>query len=210
MYKRQVLVEAQNTSNVDVSQVHIYQEFQYIITILNSGNLVENATFIQEINSNITVASYDYQNASGGAGIVTDFFLDPTTNNLSGTVTSLPTNSSIEIKVSVVAPTFVGGVATNVTVAPPENTTDIDSTNNQSIISLDVTDLDIDFTVTLSQITPNEGIPINSWGDNVTYQFTIQNNSSIAFPLDAFAMNMSSNPIAVSYTHLTLPTTPYV
>ena len=190
-----VLVEAQNTSNVDVSQVHIYQEFQYIITILNSGNLVENATFIQEINSNITVASYDYQNASGGAGIVTDFFLDPTTNNLSGTVTSLPTNSSIEIKVSVVAPTFVGGVATNVTVAPPENTTDIDSTNNQSIISLDVTDLDIDFTVTLSQITPNEGIPINSWGDNVTYQFTIQNNSSIAFPLDAFAMNMSSNPI---------------
>lgn len=190
-----VLVEAQNSSNVDVSQVHIYQEFQYIIKILNSGNLVNNATFTQEINSNISVVSFAYQNASGGAGIVTDFVLDPTTNNLSGTITSLPTNSSIEVKVTVIAPTFVGGVATNVTVFPPENTTDIDSSNNQSIISLDVTDLDIDFTVVLNQITPNEGTPISAWGDNVTYQFTIQNHSSIAFPIDAFAFNMSSNPI---------------
>jgi gliding motility-associated-like protein/uncharacterized repeat protein (TIGR01451 family) len=190
-----VLVEAQNTSNVDVSQVHIYQEFQYIITILNSGNLVEDATFTQEINSSITVVDLDYQNASGGAGIVADLTIDQTTNNVSGRVTSLPTNSSIEVKVTVIAPTFVGGVATNVSVFPPDNTTDIDTTNNQSIISLDVTDLDIDFTVVLNQITPNEGTPINAWGDDVSYQFTIHNHSSIAFPLDAFAFNMSSNPI---------------
>lgn len=190
-----VLVEAQNTSNTEVSQVHIYQEFQYIITILNSGNLVDNATFTQEINANVNVVSFEYQNASGGAGIVTNLVLDDNTNDLSGTVTTLPTNSSIEVKVTVIAPTFVGGIATNVAVFPPENTTDIDTTNNQSIISLDVTDLDIDFTVVLNQITPNEGTPINTWGDNVTYQFTISNNSSIAFPLDIFSMSMISNPV---------------
>ncbi|WP_456438893.1 DUF7933 domain-containing protein [Psychroserpens sp.] len=190
-----VLVEAQNTSNIEVFQVHIYQEFQYVITILNSGNLVNNATFTQEINSNVNVISFEYQNATGGAGIVTDLVLDVNTNDLSGTVTSLPTNSSIEVKVTVIAPTFVGGIATNVTVFPPDNTTDIDTTNNQSIISLDVTDLDIDFTVVLNQITPNVVTPINAWGDDVTYQFTISNNSSIAFPLDAFNMNMISNPV---------------
>ena len=190
-----VLVEAQNISNTEVSQVHIYQEFQYIITILNSGSLVNNATFTQEINANVNVVSFEYQNATGGAGIVTDLILDDTTNDLSGTVTSLPTNSSIEVKVTVIAPTFVGGIATNVTVFTPDNTTDIDNTNNQSIISLDVTDLDIDFTVVLNQITPNVGTPINAWGDDVTYQFTISNNSSIAFPLDAFNMNMISNPV---------------
>jgi len=191
-----VLVEAQNTSNTEVSQVHIYQEFQYIITILNSGNLVNNATFTQDINTNVTVVSFEYQNALGGAGIVTNLVLDDNTNSLSGAVTSLPTNASIEIKVTVIAPTFVGGIATNVTVFPPENTTDNDNTNNQSIISLDVTDLDIDFTVVLNQITPNESTPINAWGDNVTYQFTISNNSSIAFPLELFKMNMASNPVA--------------
>lgn len=190
-----VLVEAQNTSNVDVSQVHIYQEFHYIITIINSGNPVNNATFTQEMNANLEVVSFNYQNATNGAGIVTDFFLDEATNDLSGTVTSLPTNSSIEIKVTVIAPTFVGGIATNVTVSPPENTTDIDTTNNASIISIDITDVDIDFTVVLNQISPSEGTPISAWGDNVTYQFTINHNSNIIFPLNGFKMNMASNPV---------------
>ena len=31
-----VVVEAQNLSGTDVSQVQIYQEFQYIVTIINS------------------------------------------------------------------------------------------------------------------------------------------------------------------------------
>ncbi len=190
-----ILVEAQNTSDVDVSQVHIYQEFQYIITILNSGNAVNNATFTQEINPNIDVISYTYQNATSGAGIVTNFSLDDTTNTLSGTVTSLPTNSSIEIKVTVIAPTFIGGIATNASVFPPNDVIDIDDTNNTSIISIDVSDVDIDFTVALNQISPSEGTPINAWGDNVTYQVTISHYSSIAFPLDGFILNMISNPV---------------
>ncbi|MEY8849542.1 gliding motility-associated C-terminal domain-containing protein [Psychroserpens sp. XS_ASV72] len=190
-----VLVEAQNTSNSDVSQVHIYQEFQYIITILNSGDLVENATFTQSISPTIEVTGFEYQNPSGGAGIVTDFFLDPNTNELSGTISTLPSSSSIEVKVSVVAPTEVGGVATSVTVYPPEGVSDVDETNNQSIISIDITDVDIDFIVELNQISPLEGTPINAWGDDVTYQFTITNNSAIAFPLESFKMNMRSNPV---------------
>jgi len=189
-----VLVEAQSTSNVEVSQVHIYQEFQYLITILNSGNLVENATFLQDINPSTTVVSYEFLNGTNGAGTVTDFVLNAD-NELSGTVTSLPANSSIEVKVTVIAPTFVGGIATDVTVSPPNGTTDSDPSNNQSIISLDVVDVPIDFTVSLTQITPTPGTAITAWGDDVTYRFTITNRSSIAFPLDAFTINMGSNPI---------------
>ena len=190
-----VLVEAQNSSNIEVSQVHIYEEFQYVLTFLNSGNLVENATFLQEITAEAEVLSFDYQNPSGGAGIVNNFFLDPTNNNLSGTLTSLPPNSSIEVKVTLIAPTSIGGIATNVTVSPPDGTTDLDNTNNQSIISIDVTDVDIDFTVELDQISPVETVPINAWGDTVTYEFTITNNSAIAFPIDGFNMSMVSNPV---------------
>ncbi len=190
-----VLVEAQNTSDVEVSQVHIYQEFQYVLTFLNSGNLVEDATFLQEITATAEVLSFEYQNASGGADIVTDFYLDPTTNNLSGRLTSLPPSSSIEVKVTLIAPTSIGGIATNVTVTAPDGTTDLDATNNQSIISIDVIDVDIDFRVDLNQISPNESTPINAWGDTVTYQFTISNHSAIAFPINGFEMNMVSNPV---------------
>ncbi|NRA94430.1 MAG: gliding motility-associated C-terminal domain-containing protein [Psychroserpens sp.] len=190
-----VLVEAQNTSNIEVSQVHIYQEFQYLLTFLNSGDLVENATFLQEISANAEVLNFEFQNPSGGAGIVTDFFLDPTTNNLSGTISSLPPNSSIEVKVTLIAPTSVGGIATNVIISPPENTEDTDLSNNQSIISIDVTDVDIDFRVELNQIDPIQSVPISAWGDDVTYQFTITNNSGIAFPITGYKMNMVSNPV---------------
>ena len=180
-----IVVEAKNSSGADISQVHIYQEYQYLVTIINSGNSVANATFSQTINQNVTVLSTVSQNNIGGASPVTGFNL--INNTLTGTVASLPSNSSVEIKVSVVAPINIGGIATSATVFSPEGTQDINPSNNQSIISTDVVDVDIDFTVTHSQVTPPEGTGISMWNDSVAYEFTITNNSSINYPLSAFS-----------------------
>lgn len=180
-----IVVEAQNLSDNDVSQVQIYQEFQYIVTIINSGNAVSNATFSLNMNDNIVVNTYTSQNNTGGATNAESFNL-ALNNVLTGSVANLPNNSSVEIKILVNAPTEIGGIAINALVSPPDGTTDTNTSNNQSIISINVVDVPIDFTVTHSQITPSPGTPINAWGDFVTYEFTITNNSSIAFPLSSF------------------------
>ncbi len=189
-----VSVEAQNLSGTDVSQVHIYEEFQYLITISNSGDSVSNATFTQIINENATVISYISQNSNGGASDVTNFDLNDD-NELSGVMTSLPSSSSVEVKVIVRAPLSLGGIATNVVVEPPSGTTDTNNSNDQAIISIDVTDVDIDFTISMQQISPNESTPINAWGENVTYQFTISNNSIIDYPLNKFTLIGSGLPL---------------
>lgn len=179
-----ILVVAQNTTGIDVSQVQIFQDFQYVVTIINSGNTVANATFSQTINSNVSVTSFISQNNLGGATPASALIIN--TNVLTGTIANLPTNSSVEIKVLVTAPTTLGGIATNATVTPPSGTQDTSPTNNQSIISIDVVDVVIDFTVTQAQITPPEGSGISMWNDTVTYEFTITNQSSITYPLSNF------------------------
>lgn len=189
-----VSVEAQNLSGTDVSQVHIYEEFQYLITISNSGDEVNNATFAQTINEFATVISYESQNASGGASDVINFILTDE-NELSGTITTLPTSSSVEVKVIIRAPITLGGIATNVVVETPVGTIDTNTSNNQAIISIDVTDVDIDFTLSMQQISPSENTPVNAWGDNVTYQFTISNNSIIDYPLNKFYLIGSGLPL---------------
>lgn len=190
-----IIVEAQNLSGNTVSQVNIYEEFQYIITIINSGEAVSDATFSQIINPNLTVLNYISQNASGGASLVSGF--DFTTDILSGTISNMPNNSSVEVKVLVRAPITLGGIATNATVDPPTGTSDTDTSNNQSIISIDINDLPIDFSVTYSQISPTQGSAITAWGDTVTYELTITNNSSVPFPLNYFVgrLNLESDPL---------------
>jgi hypothetical protein len=180
-----VVVEAQDLSGNEISQAHIYEEFQYIVTIINTGDSVTNASFTQVIDEDITVLSYQSQNQQGGASEVGSLTLTPE-NMLLGTIANLPNNSSVQVKVIVKAPLEIGGVATDVNVFSPSDVQDTDLTNNQSIISIDITDVDIDFTVTYSQVTPPEGTGINAWGDAVTYQFTITNNSIIDYPLNGF------------------------
>lgn len=182
------VLEARNLSGVSVSQVNIYQDFQYLITILNSGNTASNATFSQTLSANVSYFTSMSQNANGGASAVSN--LSFVGNELTGTIANMPSNSSVEVLVTVRAPISPGGIATNVTIFAPTGTTDTNTSNNQSIISIDVNDLPIDFSVVYSQITPPEGTGINNWDDTVTYQFTITNNSSIAFPLDSFSGRM--------------------
>ena len=184
-----IIVEAQDLMGTDISQANIYDDFQYLITIVNSGNAVENATFSVQLDAGLTVNSFTSQNASGGASDATGFNLDAT-NLLTGTVANLPNNASVEILILVTAPTTLGGIAANAIVSAPDNTTDTNTSNNQSIISIDILDIPIDFTVTQTQITPPEGTSITAWGQDVTYQITITNNSSIDFPLEAFEGKM--------------------
>ena len=181
-----VTVEAQDLNGNAVSQVHIYQEFQYLVTLSNSGDSTTNASFTQSIAVAAEVISFTSQNALGGASPVTDFELT-NSNVLSGTIADMPTSSSVQIRVVLRAPIILGGIATQVTVAPAEGTTDTNTTNNQAIISIDVTDVEIDFSASVVQVSPVPGLPINNWGDNAVYQFTINNNSVITYPLMSFA-----------------------
>ncbi|WP_397364049.1 gliding motility-associated C-terminal domain-containing protein [Olleya sp. R77988] len=191
-----VVVEAQDLSGSPISQIGVYADFQYIITIFNSGNAVNNTTFIQNLNSNLTIQSYISQNASGGASAINPININ--SNVIDGTIASLPTNGSVQLKVVVKASLTPGGIATDVTVNPPTGTTDNDTSNNTSIISIDVVAVPIDFTVVYNQISPVSGSSITDWNQTITYQFTITNNSTVPYPLQSFK-NSFSNSISTIY-----------
>ncbi|WP_298755801.1 gliding motility-associated C-terminal domain-containing protein [uncultured Psychroserpens sp.] len=179
-----IVAQAQNTSGSAVSQVEIFQDFQYIVTIINSGNTVNDATFEITMDNdlaNLDIDAISSQNNSGGASDASNLNLNGSI--LTGTIANLPSDSSVELKIEVTAPPQVGGIAINAIITPPNGTTDTNNSNNQSLISIDVIDVLIDFTVEHSQISPTQGTPIPSWNTFVTYQFTITNNSDIDFPL---------------------------
>src|SRR5690606_10725828 len=131
-----VLVEAQNLSGTDISQVHIFESFQYLITVSNSGNSITNASFSLQLDSDATIVSYESINASGGASIIPFEDFNLTTNNLlSAVISSLPNNSSLEIKVELNAPNTLGGISANANISAPDTVEDTNLSNNQSIIS---------------------------------------------------------------------------
>jgi hypothetical protein len=142
-----IVAQAQSTAGAAVSQVEIFKDFQYIVTIINSGNAVSNAAFqitMDDDLQNLMLSSITSQNNIGGATIAGGFNLS-TTNALTESVISLPTDSSVEIKIEVAAPSEVGGIAIDAIISPPSGTTDTNTSNNQSLISIDVIDVDINF-----------------------------------------------------------------
>ncbi|WP_417875419.1 gliding motility-associated C-terminal domain-containing protein [Winogradskyella sediminis] len=183
-----IAIEAQNLNGTAVSQVNIYEDFQYVITVLNSGNSVDNASISINFDTDLTINSYASQNNMNGASDINN--INIVNNVLTASIATMPNNSSVELLVLLTAPTNLGGIAANGTISPPDNVEDINTSNNQSIISIDVLDIDIDFEVTHTQLIPQEGTAINAWGDSVTYQFTITNNSAIDFPLTEIQGNL--------------------
>ncbi|SFU27644.1 conserved repeat domain-containing protein/gliding motility-associated C-terminal domain-containing protein [Pustulibacterium marinum] len=186
-----ISVEARNTNNTQVSQLHIFEEFYYLITITNSGNAVSNAIFSQTLNTNIQVLDYNGLNALGGATLPTD--LTMVGNQLTGTLPNMPASSSLQIKVSAYAPLNPGGISTSTSVLPPDGTTDINESSNQSIISTNIYEVALDFSITQIQTNPPAGSGISNWGNTVTYQFTLTNNSSIDFPIENFIASLYLN-----------------
>ena len=191
-----ISVEAQDLSGNDISQAHIYEEFQYLVTITNSGNTVQNAVFNQTINIDATIISYVSQNPTGGTTLITDFALAG--NQISGTIANFPAAASLQVKVVLRAPPSVGGIATTVTITPPDTITDTNEGNNISIISIDITDIIVDFTVSHEQIMPVQGTPISNWGDTITYHVTITNNSDIVYPLAGFSGILDLNSLSAN------------
>ncbi len=186
-----IVAQAQDLSGSDISQVAIFQDFQYAVTIINSGGSVSDATFEITMDSeliNLSLDGISSQNNIGGASDASN--LELTGSVLTGTIANLPADSSVDILILVTAPINIGGIAINAIIAPPDGTTDTNTSNNQSLISIDVIDVPIDFTITHSQITPPENTPISAWNDTVTYQFTITNNSTIDYPLSEIRANL--------------------
>ena len=186
-----IAIEAQNLSGTAISQVDIYEDFQYVVTVLNSGNSVDNATISVNFDTELTIISYNSQNNNAGASDFSN--IEITGNVLTASIATMPNDSSVELLVLVTAPTSLGGITANGTVSPPVNTQDTNTTNNQAIISIDVLDVVIDFSITHTQTNPVEGTAIAAWGDLVTYQFTITNNSAIDFPVANILGNLSLN-----------------
>ncbi len=171
-----------------MSQVDIYEDFQYMVTISNSGNAVNDAEITIDFDDDLSLLSSSSQNNINGASDVSN--INIIANSLTASVANMPNNSSVELLVLVTAPTNLGGIAANGTISPPSGTTDTNLDNNQSIISIDVLDIIIDFSISHTQIQPTEGTAISTWGDEVTYQFTITNNSEIDFPLSTIMGNV--------------------
>lgn len=188
-----IVAQAQSSSGAAISQVDIFENFQYRITILNSGNAVNNANFEITMDSdlqNLALSSIMSQNNTGGASNAVGLNLS-TSNILTGIVQNLPTDSSVDILIEVTAPSSVGGIAINAVIFAPQGITDTNTSNNQSVISIDVIDIDINFSITHEQISPEQGIPLPSWNSPITYRFTITNNSDIDFLIDNIDARLS-------------------
>jgi len=155
-----IAIEAQNLSGTAISQIDIYEDFQYLVTVLNSGNTVNNATISVNFDADLTIISYNSQNNNAGASDFSD--IDITGNVLTASLATMPNNSSVQLLVLVTAPTNLGGITANGTISPPTDTQDINTSNNQAIISIDVLDVIIDFSVTHTQINPTEGTAISA------------------------------------------------
>ena len=190
-------IEVTNLSGSSISNVVLFEDFYYVTTISNSGNNVANATFFQEFNPNVTVLMFESINPVGGADLAINFSYDNIANNIAAELPNMPLGSSVQIRVLARAPKTSGGISTTATVTAPTGTTDIIPNNNTSIVSMDVTYTPLDFSVTYNQVNPTSGTGISAWGDQVTFEFTITNNSSVQYPLDRFKLlqGLQSNSV---------------
>ncbi|MEM6722149.1 MAG: gliding motility-associated C-terminal domain-containing protein [Bacteroidota bacterium] len=181
-------LEATDLDGNPISNIIIFQEFYYVTTISNSGDNVSNSTFSQQLAPNVLVVSIESLNTVGGAADATNFVYSPTADTVTADLPSLPNASSVEIRILVRAPKASGGISTTATVTPPNGTTDTSPDGNTSIISMDVTYAPLDFSVSYQQVNPTSGTGISAWGDQVTFEFTITNNSAIQYPIDNFSL----------------------
>jgi gliding motility-associated-like protein/uncharacterized repeat protein (TIGR01451 family) len=184
-----ITLEAQDLSGNAISQAHIYERYNYLLTISNTGAAVTNASFATSFSSVNLIESVTPQSPIGGAAMPTGITINP--SNISGVLPSMPNSSSIEILIAVRAsPTFLGGATATATVNPPGGTTDVNPSTNSSVISIIMTEVPIDFSISQSQILPAGNAGITNWGDTVQYEMTIMNNSSIEYPLEDFEMQV--------------------
>ncbi|MGJ8683932.1 MAG: gliding motility-associated C-terminal domain-containing protein [Nonlabens sp.] len=182
-----ITVEAQDFAGSPISQAHFYERYSYLITISNTGAPVVNADFNLSLSSVNNIESAVAQNNLGGA--VSPSTINIVSNTVSGILPNMPNSSSFEILVTVRAsPIFLGGATATAVVNPPAGTTDTNLSTNSSVISIIMTERPIDFQISQTQIIPAGNGSLASWGDSVTYEITITNNSGIEYPLQNFSI----------------------
>ncbi|WP_046758613.1 T9SS C-terminal target domain-containing protein [Kordia jejudonensis] len=177
-----VSIEVVDDAGSTVSNVFLFQEFSYITTISNSGNAVSNATFSQQVAPDVTFVSVESINPLGGADLATNLIYDAVSNTVTGVLPNMPNNASVQIRINLRAPTELGGISTTAEVFPPTGTTDTMLDSNIAIVSMDVNDVPLNFSIDYQQVTPTAGTGISAWGDQVTFEVTITNNSTIEYP----------------------------
>ncbi|WP_298417728.1 gliding motility-associated C-terminal domain-containing protein [uncultured Kordia sp.] len=197
-----VSIEVVDTNGNTIPNVFLFQEFSYIATVSNSGNTVSNATFSQQLHPNITFVSVLSINPLGGASMASNLAFDNGTDTITGMIPNMPTNSSVQIQINVRAPISLGGISTTAEVFPPTGTTDTMPDSNIAIISMDVNNIPIDFSVDYEQVSPSSGTGITAWGDQVTFEVTITNNSAIEYPISEFSLSQSIQSDAIYGTAL--------
>ncbi|MGB5982465.1 MAG: gliding motility-associated C-terminal domain-containing protein [Nonlabens sp.] len=186
-----IAVEARDLSGNLISQAHFYERYQYLITISNTGAGVADATFEFDISSVESVEGAVAQNLLGGAAAPTN--INIAASSLTGDLPNMPNSSSLEIVVNVRADEdFLGGTTVTTNVQPPSGTTDVNPATNRSVISIIITERPIDFQISQTQITPVANGALTSWGDLVTYEMTILNNSQITYPLEDFTLSFQN------------------
>lgn len=194
-----ITVEAQDLTGNSISQAHFYERYNYLITISNTGAPVSNADFNLTLSSVNNIENAVAQNLLGGASTPTG--LTTTGNVVSGSLPNMPNSASLEILVTVRAsPIFLGGATATAIVNAPVGTTDSNPSTNTSVISIIMTERPIDFQITQTQITPAGNSSLANWGDSVTYEMTITNNSTIEYPLQnfqIFAQNVNTAGSAI-------------
>ncbi len=197
-----VSIDVIDNTGTSIPSVFLFQEFSYVTTISNSGNAVSNATFSQLLNAGLTFVSVESINPVGGADLATNLMFDGTTNTVTGLLPNMPTSASVQIRIHVRAPLELGGISTTAEVTPPAGTIDTMPNSNIAIVSMDVTNVPIDFMVDYQQVSPSSGTGIAAWGDQVTFEFTITNNSTITFPINSFSLFQSIQSDAANGTAL--------
>ncbi len=184
-----ITVEAQDLGGNSISRAHFYERYQYQITISNTGAPVSSSSFDFMLSSVEEIESAVAQNILGGAASPAN--VNIAANRVAGDLPNMPNSSSLEIIVTVRAsPTFLGGATITATVDPPAGTTDVNPATNSSVISIIMTERPIDFQITQTQITPVANGNLAAWGDSVTYEMTISNNSAIDYPLENFSLSV--------------------
>ncbi|WP_430411066.1 gliding motility-associated C-terminal domain-containing protein [Kordia sp.] len=197
-----VSIEVVDSNGSTIPNVFLFQEFSYITTVSNSGNTVSNATFSQQLHPNVVFVSVQSINPLGGADLASNLAFDTGTDTITGILPNMPTSSSVQIQINVRAPISLGGISTTAEIFPPTGTTDTMPDSNIAIVSMDVTNIPIDFSVDYEQVSPSSGTGITAWGDQVTFEVTITNNSTIEYPISEFSLSQSIQSDAIFGTAL--------
>ena len=106
-----IVIEAQDLGGTAISQIDVYEDFQYVVTVLNSGNAVDDVSISINFDPDLAIISYNSQNSSVGASDISN--ISVIGNVLAASIATMPNNSSVELLVLVTSPTDVGGITAN-------------------------------------------------------------------------------------------------